>query len=141
MAADTPSPDALRERVIAALRTVHDPEIPVNIYDLGLIYAVDIDGSGVAKIRMTLTSPNCPVADKLPAEVQRQARAVAGITDATVDLVFDPSWDPSMMSEVAQVELEAMGIDPRRAKETAGQRFAPLTIGRKPDRRQDGHRH
>ena len=124
----------LEDRVIAALRRVHDPEIPVNIYDLGLIYGIDLSPSGEAHIRMTLTSPNCPVADKIPAEVERAVRGVEGITAATVELTFDPPWDPGRMSEVAEIELEAMGIDPRRAKESIGSRPTGLTVNRKPTR-------
>jgi len=126
------TPDSLKDRIIAALRTVHDPEIPVNIYDLGLIYGVDIDEAGAVLIRMTLTSPNCPVADKLPAEAQAKARSVEGVTSAKVELTFDPPWSTELMTEEAKIELESMGIDPDRAKDTIGSRFAPLTIGRKP---------
>lgn len=127
------TPGGLKDRIIAALRTVHDPEIPVNIYDLGLVYGIEVDIAGVAQIRMTLTSPNCPVADKLPAEVQRKARAVDGVADAKVELTFDPPWSTELMSEEAKIELESMGIDPDRAKDTLGSRFAPLTIGRRKD--------
>ena len=101
-------PAALKDRIIAALRTVHDPEIPVNIYDLGLIYGIEVDASGAAAIRMTLTSPNCPVADKLPAEVQRKARAVEGISDAKVELTFDPPWSTDLMTEEAKIELSEL---------------------------------
>jgi FeS assembly SUF system protein len=103
-------PAQLRERIISAIRTVFDPEIPVNVYDLGLIYRIDVTELGGVAIRMTLTSPNCPVADKLPAEVQHQVLKIPGVTDAKVELVFDPPWSREMMSEIAQLELEMMGI-------------------------------
>jgi FeS assembly SUF system protein len=98
----------LEQKVIAALRTVYDPEMPVNIHELGLIYEVKVDQSGQAKIKMTLTAPNCPVAGTLPAEVQAKAAAVAGITGVQVDLVFDPPWNKNMMSEAAKL---ALGIE------------------------------
>ena len=95
----------LRERVEAALRTVYDPEIPVNIYELGLIYALELTDDGVADIKMTLTAPNCPAAGAMPAEVEAKVRAVEGVTDAHVELVWDPPWDKARMSESAQLEL------------------------------------
>jgi FeS assembly SUF system protein len=96
---------SLEERVIAALQTCYDPEIPINIYELGLIYDLQIDPSGAVHIKMTLTSPACPVAGALPAEVQSKVQAVPGVTDARVDLVWDPPWDKSRMSEAAQLQL------------------------------------
>jgi FeS assembly SUF system protein len=103
----TPSPavDALGERVIDALRTVYDPEIPVNIFELGLIYKVDIDDDHAARIEMTLTSPACPVAGTLPEEVREKVEAVDGIAGASVEVVWDPPWHPGMMTEEAQLEL------------------------------------
>ena len=98
-------PAEIRERVIEQLRTVFDPEIPVNIYELGLIYEVIVDDAGLVSIRMTLTSPMCPVAESLPPEVEAKARAVPGVTDVQVDLVWDPPWNPSLMSEAARLEL------------------------------------
>ena len=95
----------LRERVEAALRTVYDPEIPVNIYELGLIYALELTDDGVANIKMTLTAPNCPAAGAMPAEVEAKVRAVEGVADAHVELVWDPPWDKARMSESAQLEL------------------------------------
>ena len=95
----------IEAQVIEALRMVFDPEIPVNIYELGLIYEVKVDPSGAIDIRMTLTSPNCPAAGTLPGEVQEKAKAVPGVTDAKVEVVFDPPWDPSSMSEAAKLEL------------------------------------
>lgn len=96
---------SLEERVIAALRGVFDPEIPVNIYELGLIYDLQIDPSGAVAIRMTLTSPACPVAGALPGEVQARVQAVPGITSASVELVWDPPWEMSRMSEEARLQL------------------------------------
>jgi FeS assembly SUF system protein len=96
---------ALQERVLAALRSVHDPEIPVNIYDLGLIYAVRIDRQGGVAVRMTLTAPACPVAGTLPGEVETTLRRVEGVRQASVELVWDPPWDQSRMSEEARLTL------------------------------------
>lgn len=94
----------LEQEIINALRTVYDPEIPLNIYDLGLIYGVEIEDSKV-HIAMTLTSPACPVAGILPGEVEAKARSVEGVEDAVVELVWDPPWGQHMMSEEAQLEL------------------------------------
>jgi FeS assembly SUF system protein len=91
--------------VIDALRTCYDPEIPVNIYELGLIYEVTVQPTGEVGIRMTLTSPNCPVAEVLPGEVESKVRAVPGVKDTKVELVWDPPWEPSRMSEVAKLQL------------------------------------
>jgi FeS assembly SUF system protein len=96
---------SLEERVIAVLRTVYDPEIPVNIYELGLVYDLTVDPSGAVAIRMTLTSPMCPVAEALPGEVRGKVEAVPGVTSARVELVWDPPWDKSRMSEEAQLAL------------------------------------
>ena len=96
---------AIRERVIEQLRTVFDPEIPVNIYELGLIYEVVVDDAGQVAIRMTLTSPMCPAAEQLPPEVETKARGVAGVSSVTLDLVWEPPWNPSMMSEAARLDL------------------------------------
>jgi FeS assembly SUF system protein len=98
----------LREEIIRALRKVRDPEIPVNIYDLGLIYNLDIDATGFVSIRMTLTAPNCPVAGTLPAEVESRVKAVPGVTGVKLELVFDPPWSKSRMSDAAKL---AMGIE------------------------------
>lgn len=131
----TESP-ALRDRIIKALRSVYDPELPVNLYDLGLIYDLAIDegaGEGACvRITMTLTAPNCPVADQIPRDVDKAVRAVAGVRDVDVTLTFDPPWTSERMSEEAQIELEAMGIDPRRPSDFHGARPTRLTIGRKP---------
>ena len=98
----------LRERVEAVLHTIHDPEIPVNIYELGLIYDLDVSENGVVEIKMTLTAPNCPAAGMLPAEVEAKVCAVDGVTSANVELVWDPPWDKSRMSEAARLELGFM---------------------------------
>ena len=95
----------LRDKVIDALRTVYDPEIPVNIYELGLIYDIDIDGAGDVAINMTLTAPACPVAGTMPGTVQEAVSAIPGIGKVAVELVWDPPWDQSRMSEAAQLEL------------------------------------
>jgi FeS assembly SUF system protein len=95
----------LTDKVIAALRTCYDPEIPVNIHELGLIYDIDVSPDGQVKIRMTLTSPGCPAAGTLPGEVEQKARAVAGVTSAKVDVVWDPTWEPSRMTEAARLQL------------------------------------
>ncbi len=95
----------LKENVIAALRTCFDPEIPVNIYDLGLVYDIAVTDVGFVTVQMTLTAPNCPVAGSLPGEVERAIRALPGVTDVKVDLVWDPPWDRSRMSEVAMLQL------------------------------------
>ncbi len=94
----------LYESVIAALRDIFDPEIPVNIYDLGLIYGVDIAG-GHATVTMTLTTPHCPVAETMPGEVEMRVMAVPGIATADVNLVWDPPWDPGKMSDEAKLEM------------------------------------
>lgn len=106
-AATPPSvaPDALRERVVEALRTVYDPEVPVNIYDLGLIYQLDIDEQGVVALSMTLTAPGCPVAQTFPGTVEAAVKAVPGVKDAAVELVWDPPWSRDRMSEAAQLQL------------------------------------
>jgi len=98
-------PPHIEQLVVDALRTVYDPEIPVNIHELGLIYGVDVSPEGHVTIRMTLTAAGCPAAQVLPQEVEQRARAVPGVTGVTVDLVFDPPWDMSRMSEAAKLEL------------------------------------
>lgn len=96
---------ALYEGVIAALREIFDPEIPVNIYDLGLIYGVDVSAEGAVAVTMTLTTPHCPVAESMPGEVEMRVAAVPGVRDAEVNLVWDPPWDPQKMSDEAKLEL------------------------------------
>lgn len=97
--------DTRIDQIIEKLKDVYDPEIPVNIYDLGLVYNVDIDENNKVNIVMTLTAPGCPVADMLVDDTRQAALAVAGVADAEVELVFDPPWDKSMMSEEARLEL------------------------------------
>ena len=95
----------LYEQVIEALKEIYDPEIPVNIYDLGLIYDVEITPEHHARVKMTLTTPHCPVAESMPGEVELRVGAVPGIGDAEVELVWDPPWDPQRMSDEAKLEL------------------------------------
>lgn len=95
----------VKARVFAALKTVYDPEIPVDIYELGLIYEVELSARGIAAVKMTLTSPACPVAGTLPGEVESKVRSVDGVRDCAVELVWDPPWDKEMMSEAAKVTL------------------------------------
>jgi FeS assembly SUF system protein len=102
----------LHDQVLAALKRVYDPEMPVNIYELGLIYECSVDDAGKASIRMTLTAPNCPVAGSLPAEVERAVRAVPGVTDVKVELTFDPPWSKARMSEAAKLALGIEDIIP-----------------------------
>ncbi len=99
---------SLKDDIAAALRNVYDPEMPINIYELGLIYSLDVDEAGNARILMTLTAPNCPVAGSLPAEVERRARAVAGVANVKLELTFDPPWSKDRMSEAAKL---ALGLD------------------------------
>jgi FeS assembly SUF system protein len=98
----------IEAEVIEALRTCFDPEIPVNIYELGLIYEVKVEPSGAVGIRMTLTSPHCPAAQSLPPEVEAKVKTVSGVTVAKVEVVWDPPWDPSKMSEAATLQLGFM---------------------------------
>lgn len=93
------------DSIIRALKTVYDPEIPVDIYELGLIYDVQISDEGSVKVVMTLTTPNCPVAESLPAEVREKVAGVDGVKDVDLDLTFEPSWNKDMMSEEAKFEL------------------------------------
>ncbi len=102
--ASSNGPPSLEDRVVEALCRVYDPEIPVNIYELGLIYDVQLEGSD-AQIKMTLTSPHCPVAESLPIQVEQTVESVDGVEKATVEIVWDPAWSPEMMSEAAKLEL------------------------------------
>ncbi len=101
-------PPSLYDQVVGACRSVYDPEIPVNIYDLGLIYTIDVRDDQSVHVQMTLTSPACPVAGTLPPEVEDRIREVEGITGATVEVVWDPPWHPGMMAEDAALELGFM---------------------------------
>ena len=96
--------EALQDAIIEAIKEIYDPEIPVNIYDLGLIYGVEVN-NGHALVSMTLTTPNCPVAESMPSEVELRVGAVPGVGDAEVVLVWDPPWDPAKMSDEARLEL------------------------------------
>jgi len=96
---------ALEARLVEVLKTVYDPEIPVNIYDLGLIYRIEVMADGRVEIDMTLTAPNCPAADFIMEDVRMRVEGVSGVTAATVNLVFEPEWDKDMMSEEAKLEL------------------------------------
>lgn len=93
------------ERIIERLKSIYDPEIPVNIYDLGLVYNISVDDNSIAHILMTLTAPNCPVAESLPEEVQMKVGAIDGLKGAEVEITFDPPWDQDMMSESAMLDL------------------------------------
>ena len=95
----------LKDKVIAEIKKIYDPEIPVNIYDLGLIYNVKVDKENVVEIKMTLTTPNCPVAESLPKEVKDSVKDIKEVKDAKLELVWEPPWDKSMMSEAAKLEL------------------------------------
>ncbi len=101
--------DTQEARVLDAIKmvikTVYDPEIPVNVYDLGLVYGIDIDKDGVVDLKLTLTSPSCPVAEELPAEVESKVREVPGVSRVNLQLVWDPPWDMSMMTEAARLDL------------------------------------
>jgi FeS assembly SUF system protein len=95
----------MENQIIAALQTVHDPEIPVNVYDLGLIYEINISDDGQVNLVMTLTNPNCPVADTMPVEVRNAVKTVQGVAGVAVEMVFEPEWNKDMMSEAAMLEL------------------------------------
>jgi len=96
---------SLKEKVIEVIKTVFDPEIPVNVWELGLVYDIRVDADAAVVVQMTLTSPMCPVAGSLPPEVEQKVRAIPGVTSGKVDLVWDPPWNPSMMSEAAKLQL------------------------------------
>ncbi len=98
-------PSDLENGIVEALKTVFDPEIPVNIYELGLIYDIDVQEEGKVEVKMTLTAPGCPVAGTLPGEVKAKVESVPGVASADVELVWDPAWNPSMMSEAARLQL------------------------------------
>jgi FeS assembly SUF system protein len=100
--------EQLKDEIIKTMKTIYDPEIPVDIYELGLIYEVNIDDQNHVEIVMTLTSPSCPVAGTMPQEVEQKVKGVAGVSDVTLELVFEPPWNQDMMSEEAQLELGFM---------------------------------
>ncbi len=95
----------IEEKIVAMLKTVYDPEIPVNVYDLGLIYKIDVSDNGEAVLDMTLTAPNCPAADFIMEDIRQKVESGEGVTTATINLVFEPEWDKDMMSEEAKLEL------------------------------------
>ncbi len=103
---------SLKDQVVSALKKVYDPEMPVNIYDLGLIYGIDVDAEGRVAVRMTLTAPNCPVAGTLPGEVERAVRGVPGVKGFALELTFDPPWSKDRMSEAAKLALGLEDIIP-----------------------------
>ena len=100
--------DLVKEQIVEQIKTCYDPEIPVNIYEMGLIYDIDVQPDGQTLVKMTLTSPNCPAAHSLPAEVTEKVKSVDGVTDADIEIVWEPTWTIEMMSEDAKLE---MGID------------------------------
>ncbi len=100
--------EAIKDAIIEQIKTVLDPEIPVNIYELGLIYSVDVDDNGKVDIKMTLTTPMCPVADSMPLEVQEKTIQVEGVTDVDLQVVFDPMWTKDMMSDEAKFVLDML---------------------------------
>ena len=102
---ETASANSLEAAIIKALHTVYDPEIPVDIYELGLIYGIEIDAANDVVVKMTLTTPNCPVAETLPLDVEQRVGAVEGVATARVELTWEPPWSPEMMSEAAKLEL------------------------------------
>lgn len=104
----SPEQKAIEQKVVEVLKTVYDPEIPVNIYEMGLIYGVDVSPSGAVNIRMTLTAPACPVAESLPLEVESKVQSIPEVTTASVLLVWDPPWDRDRMSEAAKLQLGMM---------------------------------
>ena len=97
--------DIIRAQIIEVIQSCYDPEIPVNIHELGLIYGVEVDESGSAEVKMTLTTPHCPAAQSLPPEVERKVSTVHGVANAKVTIVWEPPWSPAMMSEAARLEL------------------------------------
>ena len=101
---DNLNAQATEALIVEVLRTIFDPELPVNIYDLGLIYSVEVDAAGVATIQMTLTTPACPVAETLPPEVEAKVKSVDGVSDAQVELVWEPPWTPDRMSDAAKLD-------------------------------------
>lgn len=103
-----PAPAGLEARVVEMLRTIYDPEIPVNIYDLGLVYGLEVEPTGEVRVRMTLTAPNCPVAQSFPGSVEAALLCVPGVSDVKVELVWEPPWNRDRMSEAARLQLGMM---------------------------------
>ena len=102
---DETAREDIKERIVEVLKTIYDPEIPVDIYELGLFYGIEVDEAGVAELKMTLTSPACPVAGTLPPEVEQKVGGVEGVTKADVERVWDPPWSPERMTEAAKLQL------------------------------------
>ena len=100
--------DAVKEQIVDVLKTCYDPEIPVNIYEMGLIYEIDVQQDGMVNIKMTLTSPNCPAAQSIPAEIETKVKDLKDVSDAMIEIVWEPPWQVDMMTEDAKLEL---GID------------------------------
>lgn len=122
-------PAELQRQVIAALRTVHDPELPVNIYDLGLIYQLDVTPAGAVAVRMTLTTPACPVARVLPGQVETKLKALPGVTDVKVELVWDPPWSRERLSPEARLQLGLDDPERRRRRFVPGASLLPRKPG------------
>jgi FeS assembly SUF system protein len=121
------------KQVVAVLRQIHDPEIPINIHDLGLIYDLSFPAEDAVTVRMTLTAPNCPMADVILAQVRSRLAAIDGVKTVHVDLVWEPKWSPDMMSEAAKLEMEFTGhTGPAHLRKSAKDKFSSLTIDRKP---------
>ncbi len=120
--------EQLRNDIVRILRTIHDPEIPVNIYDLGLVYNIKFDNAGSVQILMTLTSPACPVAGMLVAQVENKVKTVEAVSDARVELVWDPPWTVDRMSEAARLELN---LEPGEAPRIGGTQFFDIKTPRK----------
>lgn len=99
---------ALEEKVVETIRTCYDPEIPVNIYELGLIYEVKVEPAGMVNVKMTLTAPSCPAAQSLPIEVEGKVGSIDGVSEVHVEVVWDPPWEPSMMSDAARLQLNML---------------------------------
>lgn len=108
MSGEIQTSDDLRENIITAIRTCYDPEIPVNVYDLGLIYGIDIDAEKNVRIDMTLTSPNCPSIESLPSEIQQKAESVDGVKSVKIELIWDPPFHTGLMSDEAKLQLGLM---------------------------------
>lgn len=105
MGSNIPTPEELEEKVVEMIQTVYDPEIPINVYDLGLIYGITVNPDYTVIISMTLTTPNCPAAGYLPGQVETQVKTIEEVVDARVEITFDPPFHPDMMSEAAKLEL------------------------------------
>jgi FeS assembly SUF system protein len=120
--------DDLRSRVIEALRAVRDPELPVNIYDLGLVYSLDVNAAGDIAIVMTLTTPNCPVAELIPTQVKAAVIGVPGVREARVELTWTPAWTGDRMSDDARIALDMMGIAWSDPHASMKDRVTPLTV-------------